>query len=98
MLLVAAQQNYLYEYKNVVCSYNSTKIYQHTTFHGPKLTGQVLHSPQKSERPPFWNVEVTGLKVWHRCHIQWHGHCTKCNKKSTNGSKVDRGKDARTAW
>jgi hypothetical protein len=34
---------------------NPVKIYQKTTFHGPRLTVQGLHSPQKFERPPFWN-------------------------------------------
>jgi hypothetical protein len=31
------------------------KIYQYTKFHGPTLTGAILHPPQKFERPLFWN-------------------------------------------
>jgi hypothetical protein len=31
------------------------KVYQNIKLHGPRLV-QVLRPPQKSERPPFWNV------------------------------------------
>jgi hypothetical protein len=40
------------------------KIYQNTEFHGPTFSGGSLHSPQKSERPPFAMLAATALKLW----------------------------------
>jgi hypothetical protein len=31
------------------------KIYRYIKVHGPRCLVQVLHPPQKFERPPFWN-------------------------------------------
>jgi hypothetical protein len=39
-------------------------IYQYTQFHGPTLTGESLHPPQKFERPPFWNSWRYGIKKY----------------------------------
>jgi hypothetical protein len=40
------------------------KIYQYIKFHGPTLTVQVLHPPQKFERPSFWNGWSYGIKKY----------------------------------
>jgi hypothetical protein len=44
------------------------KIYQYTKFHDPRWLVQVLHLPQKFERPPFCNgwrcwIEKYGVEV-----------------------------------
>jgi hypothetical protein len=38
------------------------KAYYNTKFHGPTLLVQMLHPPQKFERPPFWNGCSYGIK------------------------------------
>jgi hypothetical protein len=51
---------------------------------------QVLHLPQKFERPLFCNSTATALKLWLRGHLQWHDLPTEFLKNLPVGSKVDR--------
>jgi hypothetical protein len=68
---------------------HSLKIYHNTKFHGPTLTGQILHPPQKFECPPFWNGYSYSIKLRHRGHIQWYDIPTEFHKNLPIASEVD---------
>jgi hypothetical protein len=70
---------------------------------------QVLHPPQKFERPPLWNGWSYDIKVWGRGHHKWYGLLAQFHENVPTGSDVISGEiqtyrqtdgltDGQTAW
>jgi hypothetical protein len=82
---------YFFFHKTVLLKViNPVKIYQHTKFHDPTLTGASFVSTSEVWTPTILKWLKLHDKKWRRCHL--HDFPTKLNKNPLIGSNVIRDK------